>query len=391
MTLHLPTLLLILTGTVASSTLVLFIMWRINRGQSAIIMWLLALFAGVISLTIMYVESWIGLPSGINAMLSNSLSLTGSLLILEGVLRFRGWYSIRRWYAVLACIPVFVFASWFNRLDSVARYQFHDTVCMLLSVAALVAFVWKLKSRQELVAYMLAAVSLGWLATNYLIRAGFAFSGDLSLINGMDSAISHGYYFSGLLASLNWVFGLVIACYFQANQRNEQLAREDALTGLHNRRSVDECLARCLNDHNRNNGNFAIIILDMNAFKSVNDRFGHLVGDKLLVDTAKRLRDSIREGDVAGRIGGDEFIVIARFVDDEEALGVLMTRLSRSLNRDFEYQPGKHVSTTMSMGAAVCPDDGTTADRLLSTADVRMYRNKSAFYDQSPMYEKASA
>lgn len=391
MILHLPTLLLILTGTTASSTLVLFIMWRINRQQSAILMWLLALFAGVLSLVSMYVESWLGLPPGVNAVLSNSLSLTATMLILEGVLRFRGWHSRRRQYWVLACIPVFILASWINRLDPVARYQFHDSVCLIITVAALVAFLWRTQSRRELAAYMLAIVSLGWMALNYLVRAGFAFSGDLSLINGMDSAISHGYYFSGLLSSLNWVFGLVIACYFQTNQRNEQLAREDALTGLHNRRSIDEVLIRCLHDQHREKGNFAVILLDMNAFKSVNDRFGHLVGDKLLADTAKRLRDCIREGDVAGRLGGDEFIVIARYVDDEESLGILMTRLSRVLNRDFEYLPDKYFSTTMSMGAAVCPGDGTTVDRLLSTADVRMYRDKSAFYEQSTVYKKASA
>jgi len=391
MTLHLPTLLLILTGITASSTIVLFIMWRINRGQSAIALWLLAMCAGVISLTTMYLESWIGLPPGLNAMLSNSLSLTATLFLLEGVLRFRGRYSQRRWHFFLVCIPVFIFFSWLNRLDAVARYQFHDSVCFLISVAALVSLQWQTRNRRETAAYMLATVSLGWMALNYLMRAGFAFSGNLSLINGMDSTISHGYYFSGLLSSLNWVFGLVIACYFQANQENEQLAREDSLTGLHNRRSIDESLARCLNDQGRNKGNFAVILLDMNAFKSVNDRFGHLVGDRLLADTADRLRGSIREGDIAGRLGGDEFIVIARHIENEEALGILMTRLSRALNRDFEYQPGKTFNSTISMGAAVCPVDGTNADRLLSTADVRMYRDKSAFYEQAMVNKKVSA
>ena len=391
MTLHLPTLLLILTGITASSTIVLFIMWRINRGQSAIALWLLAMFAGVISLTTMYLESWIGLPPGLNAMISNSLSLTATLFLLEGVLRFRGRYSQRRWHFFLVCIPVFIFFSWLNRLDAVARYQFHDSVCFLISVAALVSLQWQTRNRRETAAYMLATVSLGWMALNYLMRAGFAFSGNLSLINGMDSTISHGYYFSGLLSSLNWVFGLVIACYFQANQENEQLAREDSLTGLHNRRSIDESLARCLNDQGRNKGNFAVILLDMNAFKSVNDRFGHLIGDRLLADTADRLRSSIREGDIAGRLGGDEFIVIARHIENEEALGILMTRLSRALNRDFEYQPGKTFNSTISMGAAVCPVDGTNADRLLSTADVRMYRDKSAFYEQAMVNKKASA
>jgi diguanylate cyclase (GGDEF)-like protein len=391
MTLHLPTLLLILTGTTASSTLVLFIMWRINRGQSAIALWLMAYFAGVISLSIMYVESWVGLPPGVNAMLSNSLSLTATLFMLEGVLRFRGWHSRRRWHLFLALIPVFIFASWLNRLDAVPRYQFHDTVCFLLSISAMVAFQWQLNSRQDRMAYLLATFSLGWMAVNYLLRAGFAFSGNLSLINGMDSGISHAYYFSGLLASLNWVFGLVIACYYRANQENALLARQDPLTGLHNRRSIDESLSRCLNDQGRGKGDFAIILLDLDDFKSVNDRFGHLIGDQLLVDTAQRLKNSVREGDIAGRLGGDEFIVIARYIDDEEALGTLMTRLSRSLNRDFEHQPGKRFSTTMSMGAAVCPGDGLTADHLLSVADVRMYRNKSAFYDEGQLNKKASA
>lgn len=391
MTLHLPTLLLILTGTTASSTIVLFIMWRINRGQSAIGLWLLALFFGVISLSVMYMESWLGLPAGMNAVVSNTLSLTGTLFILEGVLRFRGWRSKRRWHLFLALIPLFIFASWFNRLDAVSRYQFHDTVCFLFSLAALIAFQWRLKSGQDRLAYSLATFSLGWLGMNYLLRAAFAFSGNLSLINGMDSGISHAYYFSGLLASLNWVFGLVLACYYRANQDNERLARQDSLTSLHNRLSIDESMALCLNDQARGKSNFAIILLDMNAFKTVNDRFGHLVGDSLLMDTAKRLRNCIRDGDIAGRLGGDEFIVIARHINDEEALGMLMTRLSRALNREYEYQPGKRFNTTISMGAAVCPRDGVTADRLLNVADVRMYRDKSAFYEQDQLGEKALA
>ena len=127
------------------------------------------------------------------------------------------------------------------------------------------------------------------------------------------------------------------------------------------------------------------MLIDVNAFKQVNDRFGHSTGDELLAGLAERLGKAIRDADFAGRLGGDEFVVIARGLRNEESeapapdagvrLGEFVQRVRQILNGPMRVRTCE-VDVVVSVGVALWPEDGDSSDELLGRADALMYRDK---------------
>jgi len=156
-----------------------------------------------------------------------------------------------------------------------------------------------------------------------------------------------------------------------------QLADLDALTGLHNRRYFHETLAREVARAHRYSRNLALIIFDLDDFKEVNDRIGHLAGDSVLADAAERVRDVVRSADIACRVGGDEFAVIlpeSTLADADQ----LYRRIQAAVSTRAIAQVGKlHLSAGV---AELRSDDDTTA--LFERADEALYRAKNAGKDQ---------
>jgi diguanylate cyclase (GGDEF)-like protein len=154
------------------------------------------------------------------------------------------------------------------------------------------------------------------------------------------------------------------------------LAREDALTLLPNRRWIDEILDQTFAEARRTGEKFAVIMLDINEFKLVNDRYGHSAGDKVLRAVAERLKDAVRESDFAGRLGGDEFFVLARHLETNVPLDQLVDRIRHQLNGKITLS-GAEIDIKVSIGAAVYPVNGNNMDALLGAADTGMYRDKA--------------
>jgi diguanylate cyclase (GGDEF)-like protein len=158
----------------------------------------------------------------------------------------------------------------------------------------------------------------------------------------------------------------------------EELRREawhDPLTGVLNRRSLLEQLQKSLSHADRGNNRAAILIIDLDDFKAVNDSLGHAVGDTVLREVAIRTRTSLRAGDSVGRLGGDEFCVILEpLAEASNALDVAI-KLARVLNTSINI--GRQVITIgASIGVAVYPDDARAEKPLLELADAAMYRAK---------------
>lgn len=359
-----------------TSLIVLFMIWRINRDMPGVFFWLLGSLLSLLSSLSLLLNAQLGLPAGLAPLVSNSLSLTGSMLLMEGTLCFRGFYSRRRWHFLLALIPVFIAASWINRFDAAARYLFHDSVTMVFLFTATLALLWRPGSREEIYANALAATGAVMMAFAVSVRWVLSLSGNQFVLAGTDSLVTQWYLFAGTVFYMVWIFGISIACYSRSRQQVMQLAREDSLTGLPNRRSIDEHLEEALAGNRRDDVQFAVILIDINEFKQVNDRFGHAAGDQLLQGIAERLRAFVREADFAGRLGGDEFILIARPVDTERSLEQILARLRHALEGSMAV-PGGHFEITVSLGAALCRRDGETPDQLLGKADARMYQNKA--------------
>ncbi|MGH6922192.1 MAG: EAL domain-containing protein [Propylenella sp.] len=156
--------------------------------------------------------------------------------------------------------------------------------------------------------------------------------------------------------------------------RIAHMARHDALTDLPNRVLFRERVEQAL--QRRNVGeSVAILCLDLDQFKAVNDTLGHPIGDALLRNVAKRLRDSLREEDSVARLGGDEFAVVQVGSDQPVGATGLAERIIAKLKEPYEIEGHQVVSGT-SVGVAIAPSDGTDPDQLLKNADMALYRAK---------------
>lgn len=152
------------------------------------------------------------------------------------------------------------------------------------------------------------------------------------------------------------------------------LAYYDVLTGLPNRTLLRDRLGQMIASSHRDNEKFALLFLDLDRFKYINDSMGHSVGDKLLQSVAQRLQDCVREGDTVSRIGGDEFIVLLREVD-EQGVMLVADKLLRTLATPFNLS-GQEISTYASIGVALYPTHATDIDVLMKNADAAMYHAK---------------
>ena len=155
-----------------------------------------------------------------------------------------------------------------------------------------------------------------------------------------------------------------------------KMVHHDALTGLANRVLLYDRLNHAIAQRRRDGGTLAVMLLDLDDFKPVNDQHGHAVGDCLLMALAHRLRALVREGDTVARIGGDEFVIVLEDIPGAQAVDAVMQKLVSEAARPFEI--GKHmVRVTASAGVALFPMHADDVDMLLVRADEAMYRAKN--------------
>ena len=161
----------------------------------------------------------------------------------------------------------------------------------------------------------------------------------------------------------------------QTEAKIAYLAHHDALTGLPNRVLLRERLDQAIAQLGRGSA-FALLCLDLDSFKSVNDTLGHPVGDKLLQAVADRLGSCVRETDTVARLGGDEFAIVQVGITGPEYAGELAGRVVAALSQSYDVD-GQQVVVGASVGIAVAPGDGSGWDTLLKNADMALYRAKS--------------
>lgn len=155
----------------------------------------------------------------------------------------------------------------------------------------------------------------------------------------------------------------------------EQAVDTDDLTGLFNRRSIEKIFALQMGRYKRYGEYFAIVFIDLNNFKNINDRWGHDFGDAVLAEVAQKILQNIRTVDIPVRYGGDEFVIIMPQADYHGAMMVLK-RLQSEINADLLSYPEETVDLGISGGVAVFPEDGKDITQLIKIADGRMYSEK---------------
>jgi diguanylate cyclase (GGDEF)-like protein/PAS domain S-box-containing protein len=165
------------------------------------------------------------------------------------------------------------------------------------------------------------------------------------------------------------------------------LAQHDALSGLANRALVHDRLSHAITAAERHKSQLAVLFVDVDRFKQVNDTVGHSVGDRLLQAVAQRLLACVRNSDTVGRLGGDEFVVILSEVSHSVDAAISADKLLATLSKP--YTVGTHeIHITASIGIAAYPDDALDADTLLKNADVAMYHAKDSGRNQHRFYQR---
>jgi diguanylate cyclase (GGDEF)-like protein len=170
-----------------------------------------------------------------------------------------------------------------------------------------------------------------------------------------------------------------------AERHARDLALQDALTGLPNRRLFDAELKAAVSAPPRSGGSHAVLLLDLNHFKGINDVFGHGVGDEVLINVAGRLRKAVRGGDLVARLGGDEFVVLAQQLSSPEEAASLARRILKELDIPIETGSSEH-QIGAGIGIALVPQDGVLADEILRKADIALYRAKAEPISASCFY-----
>ena len=217
---------------------------------------------------------------------------------------------------------------------------------------------------------LLVAVELGGGA-----RAVFAVSGRLADVSTLDDEDARLFATLATHAAAALEKGRLIDRLRDEARRREHQALHDALTGLPNRASFQEQAAGTLTAC-RAAERVAVLLMDLDQFKQVNDTLGHQTGDELLQEVARRLRSTTRDGDFSARLGGDEFVVLVRAGTDDGSVLATARRIADAVQAPVELR-GMRLDVRVSMGIAVFPEHGSDVHDLLQRADVAMYAAKS--------------
>ena len=171
----------------------------------------------------------------------------------------------------------------------------------------------------------------------------------------------------------------------QSEEKHRRLAHYDVLTGLPTRVLFSDRLKQAIRSAKRNKKNLALMFLDLDKFKPVNDTFGHAVGDRLLKEVASRMLSCVRESDTVCRIGGDEFVILLHDVADAKSAFNVAEKIRQALNQPFKLA-GHQMNISCSIGIALYPENGVDERTLTKNADMAMYRAKENGRDQAQVF-----
>ncbi|TMN21425.1 GGDEF domain-containing protein [Lentibacillus cibarius] len=157
----------------------------------------------------------------------------------------------------------------------------------------------------------------------------------------------------------------------------QHFAHHDSLTGLPNRRLFKKQLRKAIDHQHADGSGFAVILMDIDYFKQINDELGHDVGDAVIEEFGKRLNRVIRHDDMAARLGGDEFVILLSNVTSVNEAVAIAKEIQHTIKKPWTIL-GKHLHVSSSMGVAMAPEKGATVFSMLKEADNALYEAKGA-------------
>jgi len=200
----------------------------------------------------------------------------------------------------------------------------------------------------------------------------------LSILYEMPGADGEKFlaYYNALLKVVFFDMELALDTYFHSDRQElSRMANHDALTGLPNRYLLDDRIEQAIHQAHREACKVAVLFIDLDRFKTINDSLGHPVGDEVISVVSKRFSEVLREGDTIARLGGDEFVVLLEGLEREENIALVAGKLLQSIEQPIVLDTVE-LFATASIGIAVYPLDGNNQDELLKNADAAMYLAK---------------
>jgi diguanylate cyclase (GGDEF)-like protein len=312
------------------------------------------------------------LPDFLTTVLSTLLLLTGSGLFYIALSQFSG-FTYRRELVIGIITTVLVALSYFRYWD--------DDLWMRVIVFSLGSIVMVFLLIYQLWRIMKTSLrfSASLMLASFLVHGTFLIARTVSiLLNPPQDALSlspaqSATYLLSFAISFFWTTGFILMVSHRLRNDLMQIATIDVLTRIPNRRAAQAFLEKEISRAQRSRDEFTVLLIDIDNFKQVNDRWGHAAGDQVLVQTASLFQYMIRKQDLVGRWGGEEFLIIVPGRCDAEALAERI----RSEVAATEYSHGTdsfHI--TVSIGIA-CADHTTLVDRILRQADDALYQAKS--------------
>lgn len=307
--------------------------------------------------------------------LGNTSILLAHGLILLGIQQHLG---LRRSYTLVLALAVVALCGglWWRGMyaDTGQRVMLFATVYLCLGAASAV-LLWRARNRmlanyRRAVALVILVNALLMLLRAVYILLGHGQSAGAGGVNVMVPAFMSSMVF---YMALNVALALML--FRRKEEHLRHMARHDALTGLLNRYSLDEYAAREIARVERGERDLSLVVLDLDDFKHVNDRYGHAIGDQVLVQVAHRVNEVIRDGDIAFRVGGEEFLILLPGASREVATTVAERLRLALVDRPFDCQEHSMTVST-SVGVVTLDPLRDNWESLLKRADQALYRAK---------------
>lgn len=324
--------------------------------------------------------------AGIIAMPAGWASAVGVAVLLSMLLIVASFASAWVEYAILT---VFVLTTTLLLVGADSEASFGRILPGLVMVVLLANYVH--------IRYVFGVVS----ALIVMMQvAVFAFVRGIDPVLLIDAAL---YLIVGLMATVSISYTIdrqrrrlfaQVKLLAKERDNQERLALHDSLTGLPNRLLLRERMGQSLARAKRQHGQFAVLFVDLDDFKSVNDSYGHSVGDAVLQQIASNLLEKVRDEDTVARIGGDEFVILSEHVQDDAGAKIAAQRIQEAVSERCVVKSARadtlHVEVTCSIGIALCPRDGDSLDDLINRADKAMYDAKRSGKDTTQFFRKES-
>jgi diguanylate cyclase (GGDEF)-like protein len=324
----------------------------------------------VFDLLIEHLPRWIGYGLNLEMIPLSYALINVTIVRFDRRGRMAVWISAA---ILLGTLPLYL--AWRNDLAQTRSFGMADMAIALESLVT-VAILWRRTEQSTRAPRLLMSAFLFFFAIIECVRAGVTF-----LLNADPDLFSRKLEVTSAVAYIVNTSVLPLGFIWMMNARLEwdlvQQSSLDPLTGVLNRRGLEQGLERELARFRRYGDSLAVAMLDLDHFKRLNDTHGHVAGDAVLVDVVKLLRGMLRETDVVGRFGGEEFVLLLPHTGAREA-GLILERVLLALDEHSTVLPGVEVCVTASVGVTATRGRlPVTARELLHEADIALYRAKA--------------